>query len=177
VDWQGLCDRAGVHNISPTGKLEDVLEELLASELIIAEAMHGAIIADAFRIPWMPVRYGYRSFFFKWHDWCQSIGLRYEPVDFPPILQAGLDRKEKLGRIARLGLSMTGIGKAKWRRTPIAVSSQREIDDATDFLRKLAASSSSVLSADGVCADAVERLSERLEDLRRDFTNGNLKPS
>src|SRR5687768_16710216 len=165
VDWQGLCDKAGIHNISPTAKLEDVLDELMASEMIIAEAMHGAIIADAFRIPWIPVRYGYRSFDFKWHDWCQSIGLRYESVDFPPILQAGLDSREKLGRIARLGLSMTGIGKSKWRRTPIAVSSQREIDAATDFLRKLAASTSSVLSADDVHAGAVERLRERLEDL------------
>lgn len=40
--------------------------------------MHGAIAADAFRIPWISVHSQFRDYLpFKWRDWCSSLNLEY----------------------------------------------------------------------------------------------------
>jgi hypothetical protein len=83
IEWQKLCDEFGVNFIDPECKdLEFILSEIAMSELIITEAMHGAIIADAFRIPWK--RFKYSSYVFekeivsefKWSDWLFSMKLK-----------------------------------------------------------------------------------------------------
>lgn len=46
-----------------------------ASEKIICEAMHDAIVADAYRIPWIPVS-SFQSFNdFKWKDWAGTLSI------------------------------------------------------------------------------------------------------
>jgi succinoglycan biosynthesis protein ExoV len=40
--------------------------------------MHGAIVSDAFRVPWLPV-FGIDSHFnFKWKDWSDSMAVPFE---------------------------------------------------------------------------------------------------
>lgn len=81
-DWQKVCDELGFHFISPTAEqgIEHTLEEIAASEVVIAEAMHGAIIADILRVPWSrfvlstPFTEGSGVSEFKWMDWLFSIG-------------------------------------------------------------------------------------------------------
>lgn len=81
VNWQAICDQLGFHFISPAADkgIEHTLEEIGASELVIAEAMHGAIIADILRVPWSrfvlstPVTEGSGVSEFKWMDWLFSI--------------------------------------------------------------------------------------------------------
>ena len=41
--------------------------------------MHGAIAADALRVPWIPVITNAGIPAFKWSDWCQSMELAYKP--------------------------------------------------------------------------------------------------
>ncbi len=55
-DWQKLCGDAGVHFIHPMSPLESILSDIQRSELVVTEAMHGAVIADAMRVPWVPLR-------------------------------------------------------------------------------------------------------------------------
>jgi succinoglycan biosynthesis protein ExoV len=169
VCWNELCERAGVHFISPMLGVEQFLAELLASDLVIAEAMHAAIVADAFRIPWIPLRYGYRSFDFKWHDWCRSVGLEYNPIDFPPILQADLNRSEALARMLRRGLATLGIGKEKWRRTPLWRSSSRELDQAAKFLHDLPVTAPTLVSPDAQLSQVMERLEAKFHEMRHDL--------
>ncbi len=80
VDWERLCGKLGIKYIDPRMDFEETLDKLRASEVVIAEAMHAAIVADALRIPWVPVNFhGENINSFKWEDWCQSLGLKYEP--------------------------------------------------------------------------------------------------
>lgn len=74
-------NQIGVNLIDPTLPVESVLDLIERSRLVISEALHGAVVADAFRIPWIPV-YGQHGHLFKWIDWCDSIGLQYDPQFF-----------------------------------------------------------------------------------------------
>ena len=47
--------------------------------------MHGAIVADALRTPWIPVVTSPRILSFKWQDWCASIGVPYQPWILLPL--------------------------------------------------------------------------------------------
>lgn len=87
--WKKACEELGIHYISPRGfDVESTIREISASRLLIAEAMHGAIVADAFRVPWVAVSSVRETNNFKWQDWCSSMKLVYAPVRFTPIFQA-----------------------------------------------------------------------------------------
>lgn len=172
VNWKGLCERAGLNFISPLAPIGEVIDAIVQSEVVIAEAMHGAIIADAFRVPWIPVRYGYRSLDFKWQDWCQSLGLSYQPVDLPSILQSSLPSGELIARISKRTLATMGLGKRKWRRTPILMSNERQLDEAARLLGRLSTQHERTLSADARFQVAMERLSGKVSEVRRDWLGG-----
>tara|TARA_R100001369_G_scaffold90703_1_gene130120 strand:+ start:2438 stop:3271 length:834 start_codon:yes stop_codon:yes gene_type:complete len=70
-----VFESLGINYISPKGTIESIIKDINETKILLAEAMHGAIVADAYRIPWIPV-YSYDSFnFFKWKDWSLSQGL------------------------------------------------------------------------------------------------------
>jgi len=79
VDWQKICDEMNWNLILPTDSVENFIEEIAASETVISEAMHGAMIADILRVPWKRMRFyshvyeGEKVSEFKWNDWLQSI--------------------------------------------------------------------------------------------------------
>lgn len=78
--WIDLCDDIGFKFINPLDPVEKVLDEIAASELLLAEAMHGAICADALRVPWIPISIDqHEALPFKWEDWCRSMEIEYRP--------------------------------------------------------------------------------------------------
>src|SRR5690606_1767678 len=66
--YKSLCDQYNIHHISPEDTVENVVLQIKQSRKIICEAMHGAIIADTFRVPWHPVRFYNTVNEFKWLD-------------------------------------------------------------------------------------------------------------
>jgi len=91
-NWQAACRRAGLVFLSPEGEAKEVIRRIAASPYVITEAMHGAIIADAFRVPWVPVKIGPQFNDFKWRDWLDSLSIRAEPVAFHPLIEGWADR-------------------------------------------------------------------------------------
>lgn len=89
VDWKRICNKLNINYISPipNGNIEHTLIEIAKSKYLITEAMHGAIVADIFRIPWKRVRYFSHIFEspivseLKWLDWLKSMELKYEQED------------------------------------------------------------------------------------------------
>ncbi|QDV84630.1 polysaccharide pyruvyl transferase family protein [Planctomycetes bacterium TBK1r] len=79
VNWAMICSTVGCQYISPTNDVETTLAAICRCKLIVTEAMHGAIVADALGIPW--VRFRFASHFresistseFKWSDWLLSV--------------------------------------------------------------------------------------------------------
>lgn len=87
--WQRACTALGIHYIDPLGfDIAAVVNDISSSKLVIAEAMHGAIVADTFRVPWIPVSSVRETNTFKWQDWCGTLNLDYAPIKltaiFPP---------------------------------------------------------------------------------------------
>ena len=87
-DWASLCAQADIHYISPMDDHRDVIKRIQQSEVVICEAMHAAIIADALRTPWIPVKAYNGINDFKWRDWTDSIQMPYAPIRIPSLFDA-----------------------------------------------------------------------------------------
>lgn len=83
-DWQGICKTLGIEFVDPCQDSRLVVRRIAAAKKVIAESMHAAIIADAFRVPWIPVALSREISPFKWVDWASSLDVAYRPVCLPP---------------------------------------------------------------------------------------------
>ncbi|HEY2675425.1 MAG TPA: polysaccharide pyruvyl transferase family protein [Steroidobacteraceae bacterium] len=111
-DWQRICKTLGIEFVDPCQDSKLVVRRIAAAEKVIAESMHAAIIADAFRVPWIPVALSREISPFKWVDWASSLDVAYRPVCLPPS-----------NRIERLRNVML-MGTAYWNATDYPSSSE-----------------------------------------------------
>lgn len=95
LDWERVCSMLGLTYINPQWSPEKVMTAIRSCSRIITEAMHGAIVADVFRIPWLRVSinawqkedFDYSAL--KWLDWGLAIGADVTPVHLEPLHQWG----------------------------------------------------------------------------------------
>jgi succinoglycan biosynthesis protein ExoV len=72
--------------IDPTQAVETTLSQLAKTRLLITSAMHGAIVADAMRIPWIAIRNSGGINTEKWVDWGAALQLTprfHDLIDLP----------------------------------------------------------------------------------------------
>ena len=81
--WPLVCQAAGLGYVDPCGEARSVIRAIAQAELVVAESMHAAILADAFRVPWVPVTTSQSINSFKWQDWAASLGVEYRPRQIP----------------------------------------------------------------------------------------------
>ena len=99
--WPEAAARAGLEFVDPRWPVERTMEAYGRAELVVAEAMHAAIVADTLRIPWIPLIISPEVSVFKWRDWLGSLELPYRPALLPP---SSLLEAQRFGRIrAALG--------------------------------------------------------------------------
>jgi succinoglycan biosynthesis protein ExoV len=82
-NWRAICGALGIEFVDPCEDSKSVVGRIAAAEKVIAESMHAAIIADAFRVPWVPVALSREVSPFKWVDWASSLNISYRPVCLP----------------------------------------------------------------------------------------------
>ncbi|PCK88386.1 hypothetical protein CPT32_01955 [Rhizobium sophoriradicis] len=83
--WEPIATELGMEYVSPQTDTLEILRKFGEAKLVITEAMHGAIVADTMRIPWIPVTIHPHIDEFKWKDWTYSMGLDYRPISLPSI--------------------------------------------------------------------------------------------
>jgi succinoglycan biosynthesis protein ExoV len=83
-NWRRICHDLGIEFVDPCQESKSVVRRIATAEKVIAESMHAAIIADTFRVPWIPVALSREVSPFKWVDWASSMHVRYRPVCLPP---------------------------------------------------------------------------------------------
>jgi succinoglycan biosynthesis protein ExoV len=81
--WATIAEEAGMRLVSPQQTVREILDAYSSARLVVTEAMHGAIVADTLRIPWIPVTIAPTVDELKWRDWCLSMSLPYEPATVP----------------------------------------------------------------------------------------------
>lgn len=97
INWERICLEAGLKYISPKQTTEAFIEDLYQCSAVITEAMHGAIAADALRIPWKAVKFAPNFSEFKWFDWAEALNIDLnihqlpfyieKPVPFTRVLE------------------------------------------------------------------------------------------
>ena len=83
--WERICQDMGLLYIDPRKKVDEVFQQLALLDRLLTEAMHGAILADTFRIPWVPIKTNKSILDFKWKDWCLSMNVPYKPIHLPAL--------------------------------------------------------------------------------------------
>jgi succinoglycan biosynthesis protein ExoV len=83
--FERVCGDVGVELIDARDPIEVVLDKISNTEVLLTEAMHGAIAAEALGVPWVPIATRKFIYPFKWHDWCASMSLEYKPEHLLPL--------------------------------------------------------------------------------------------
>lgn len=162
-DWASLCKQHDIRFISCHDSVDSVLDSLLSCRVVLCEAMHGAIVCDALRVPWVPVRCTTGVLASKWQDWAASIGLTYEPSDIPTLHKTPPKRLQQLKHRVKRTLRDTGL----WTRMtppPPRPSSKADCELAGQKLRE-AALRLPFLSEEACIARLTDILAERLQAL------------
>ncbi len=140
-----VCRQLNYICIDPRWKVEKVLQEISKSELVVSAAMHGAIVADALRVPWISVKSNAGIPDFKWKDFCQSLSMEYK-----------INRFYRFNSLSKRNPAFKYI----------------EIKRMVFFLKKLVHQSEFQLSKDLVFNDKLNQLEERIYFFKRDFKSG-----
>lgn len=150
-DWQRACALAGIGYLDPRDDVESLLGRIRGARLMITEAMHGAIVADALRVPWIGIVPFFPQHRAKWEDWALSLDITLRPAELPPsnLLEAYTLITGKPGK----GRRSRTLFKA-WPTTPVNAAL---VHRAAARLRRLAEKDAPQLSSDA----AIERATER----------------
>ena len=137
IEWQKIADKLGYKLISPTLSVEEFMYEISSCKLVLTEAMHGAIIADSLRIPWLSyssftIAHEEETHLFKWSDWAESMELKFVERTLPilwPILDNTVINRVK-----------TYIKKNVicWKLALFVKDNQQQLSDISVFKTKLA---------------------------------------
>lgn len=169
TDWSIVAANAGLDYIDPAGPVDTILARIAAAPLVLTESLHGAVVADALRVPWVALRMYPHILEFKWRDWCASLDVEYAPVQLPPLWNVWhregplVAAKILLRRAWHAGDPATEGAP----RRPLR-SASAEIEATTEALSGIARWCRPQLSADGVLASRTARLRDEAERLRAD---------
>ena len=161
-DWQTACRLAGIYFIDPRRSVDEVLDEIEASTALIAEAMHGAIVADALRVPWIPAQPLHASHRFKWLDWAEALDLKLAPHSLWPstaqeafmaVTQRRSHRLKHPGGIVALGTRCANPAFTMLAAARLRLLSRKE----------------PVLSSDTALARALDQLETHAEKIKVDW--------
>jgi succinoglycan biosynthesis protein ExoV len=157
--WGRAAELAGVALIDPRDEVRSVLARIACCRLLICEAMHGAIVADALRVPWIAIEPFAPIHAPKWADWGSAIGLS---IAFRRLAPSSFNEHLRQKRLAdRRGLRSLLDG-AEWRLQRIGA--ERYVERSAEALQR-AAWAVPQLSTDQAldrCRDAMRGAIDRL---------------
>jgi succinoglycan biosynthesis protein ExoV len=158
--WQEVSAMAGATLIDPRDDPSAVIAAIGRCKIVISEALHGIIVADALRVPWIAIRPLAPIHRPKWFDWAETLDLSIAFGVLPP--------STALERAHLTGLSRYHLGRRVLHRQAARlrnIASQRHIDRAAHALHAITRREPQ-LSRD-VLLDAVQdRMMEAIAALR-----------
>lgn len=174
IDWEGVCQQAGLTFLSPALPVGVFLKRLVEARLVLTEAMHGAIFSDIARIPWVPFRFGPHFLESKWHDWSQMFDLTPTVLEADAFYDPAFCYVEKGGafhakRRVKSFLARAGVGKKRWlKQIPPGHVRGQAGDRLALFLRQLS-EGGAYLSGEQAFKERVASLYEELAVFSRQY--------
>jgi succinoglycan biosynthesis protein ExoV len=81
--WRQAAEQAGMQLIDPRDDPMTILQAIGRCKVLLSEALHGVIVADALRVPWIAIRPLARINRAKWGDWADTMELHPRFRDIP----------------------------------------------------------------------------------------------
>lgn len=159
--WRQAAEAAGLTLIDPRDDAHAILAAIGRCRVLISEAMHGVIVADALRVPWIAARPLAAEHRPKWFDWADSLDVRivFHRLSASSLLEHALpvplaDRRPIRALLSRHGARLHEAGR------------ERLVERAAQALRRIAAEPAQ-LSTDAALARCQDRMRHRIEAIRR----------
>ena len=169
ADYEYICRQAGVRYIGSKGyDTEGFVRKLKSCDYVITEALHGAIVADLFRIPWLAVSSRRHINAYKWNDWCQSVGLEYKPYEINFVCSRGLRTSDRLLNAIKRAVAAIGLGKNKWKQKKICYDGRTEEDLVAEQIVMIKKRADYLLSATPVRNQMIEQTGEILRAFKKE---------
>ena len=159
--WQEVAALTGVTLIDPRGDPAAIIAAMGQCRAVLSEALHGVIVADALRIPWIAIRPLAPIHRSKWNDWADTLGLT---IAFHPLCPSTALERAHLTHLSRFHMGRGLLHRQAARLQVIA--RDRYIEQAARALGKAADAEPQLSTA--LRLDAVQtRMMEAIEALRR----------
>jgi succinoglycan biosynthesis protein ExoV len=149
-NWAEACRKAGITLIDATEPVEKVLSQIRGARLLITEAMHGAIVADALRTPWVGARPIYGGHHKKWLDWAGALNVdvRLNTLKPSSVLEYYIGRTGRGGSLGKVG---------RFSASPLAGIPNRIFTDIAARPLETMIRIEPQLSSDAIIAQVTER--------------------
>jgi len=170
--WRRVCRLAGLEYADPTSPPLRVARQIQSARLVLTEAMHGAIIADALRVPWIGMAIYPHINRFKWQDWLAAMAIGTVLAEVTPLLDGWAGNRL---HNARLAVRAAGRTRQLWPLRglgPLALPEAEQPADAPERMAaalRQAAALEPVLSHDSVHRDRLTRVRAEVMRFREDY--------
>ena len=159
--WDDAAIAAGLRLIDPRGDPGGIIAAIACCRVLLSEALHGIIVADAIRVPWIalqPLAQAHRP---KWLDWAETLDL---DIPFRHLAPSTLLEHAHLTSLSRFHLGRRILGRQADRLR--AIARDRFVDRAAGALRR-AAEREPTLSRPESLDRSQARMAGAIEILRR----------
>jgi len=124
-DFKSICELVDVEYISAKyHSVPEVISKIKSCDYIISSSLHGAIVADLFRKPWIPTKSGPHIYEHKWNDWCESIKVKYNPHPIDFYITQNMRNLVRFENIFKRFVATGGLGKARWAHKRVLYDSR-----------------------------------------------------
>ena len=156
-NWAEACALAGITYLDPRDDPVSLIARIRGADLLLTEAMHGAIVADAMRTPFVPITPNHPEHRAKWIDWSRSMQIDLRPAEMQP------------SSLRELYVRLTGLqgqgarSRALLDHRMLAPLQRRVVQRAASWLAELARKVNPQMSGDSAVEAATERSLEALD--------------
>jgi succinoglycan biosynthesis protein ExoV len=188
LNWERVAERAGVKYLSPANESNAVIRQLAGAKLVLAESLHGAIIADAFQVPWVPVSVSPTFNNHKWQDWSDSLEIEIEIQEFLIGMKKARSRLAQVKRALgyRKPAAAENAAKVMPHGTHVAPTfSEQDKNVARKWVSRLSPAIETLLvqdlksakrskgyrSSKGILMQRQSQISERVDQIREQLAN------
>jgi succinoglycan biosynthesis protein ExoV len=159
--WREASALAGVTMIDPRDDPLTVIAAIGKCKVLMSESLHGIIVADALRVPWIAIQPLAPIHRAKWVDWAESLELA---IEFSVLRPSSALEHAHLTAVARFhrGRGLLRHEAARLR----GIARNWYIEKAADALRA-AAKAEPRLSRNALLDNAQTRMMEAIDALKR----------